>query len=164
MDSRPMERHVCDSICMAKFYNPGTKIMSDKQPHKHAELFRELAEDGEAWRNWQWKAGGHYWVELTPEYHHLLFKECGVDFRRKPAPKEYILIGDIRVPAPCREDLEKGQRYWIANLTNTYSQEWMGTTSYMRLLNAGRIHLTREAAQAHVDAEKKVNTTVMIEE
>lgn len=134
--------------------------MTDKIPHKHAELFRELAEDGEAWRNWQWQDRFGNWLLMTSDYGY--HAEC--NFRRKPTPKEYILIGDVRVPAPCREPLEVGTSYFAALSRDIEAARWDGIEIERGWLKYGRIHLTREAAQAHVDAEKKVNTTVMTEE
>ncbi len=144
--------------------------MSDKQPHKYAaimaELVSDLAIDAESWKTWQYlqynRDAHDEWI--TPKCLEKLFVAANDDgkIRRKPTPKEYILIGDIRVPAPCR-DIKIGQEFYLAGCSQIGKYKF-DTDFCTKWLNDGRIHLDRETAQAHVDAEKKVNTTVMTEE
>lgn len=75
-------------------------------------------------------------------------------------PVEIDEIVPVRVveqtwPEPCREPLERGQRYFYpdpACRVTAIDDEWNGEGSDLRLLERGLIHLTLEAAQAHAEA------------
>ena len=75
-------------------------------------------------------------------------------YRFKPAEPKFITVNGIQVPEPVREPLEKDQHYWLANPMQCYISEglWTPTDTEIRWLSLGLIHLTREAAQAHIDA------------
>ena len=77
-----------------------------------------------------------------------------VQHRFKPAEPKYIVVNGIRVPEPVRERLEDRQLYWLADPTQhcTYSGLWTATTTELYWLSLGLIHLTKEAAQTHIDA------------
>ena len=65
-------------------------------------------------------------------------------------------MNGIQVPEPVRGESEDRhlQVYWLADPTQhcTYSGLWAATTTELYWLSLGLIHLTREAAQAHIDA------------
>ena len=75
-------------------------------------------------------------------------------YRFKPAEPKYIIVNGIQVPEPVRGGLENDQHYWLANPMQCYISEglWTPTDTEIRWLSLGLIHLTREAAQAHIDA------------
>jgi hypothetical protein len=77
------------------------------------------------------------------------------EYRFKPAePKKYIVVNGVNVPEPVREPLRDGQEYWVAStgFTEARIYSWYDSVSEIRWLSLGLIHLTREAAQAHIDA------------
>lgn len=76
------------------------------------------------------------------------------EYRFKPAEPKYIVVNGIQVPEPVRGELENDQRAWLADISLAIPCHinWLDTTAHNRWLSLGLIHLTREAAQAHIDA------------
>lgn len=77
------------------------------------------------------------------------------EYRFKPAEQKYIVVNGIQVPEPVRGKLEEGQKFWLAGATSSWtgSHNWRGAYSgHVEWLSLGLIHLTREAAQLHIDA------------
>ena len=77
------------------------------------------------------------------------------EYRFKPAEPKFITVNGIQVPEPVREPLERGQTFWLAdaNSAAACSLLWLGGSEHTaRYLSLGLIHLTKEAAQAHIDA------------
>ena len=76
------------------------------------------------------------------------------EYRFKPAEPKYIIVNGVNVPEPVREPLEEKQPYWLAetNAGRPSGLDWYNTAYHNRWLRLGLIHLTREAAQAHIDA------------
>ena len=68
----------------------------------------------------------------------------------------YILINGIEVTEPCREPLNKNERYWMLDLmgsTKLASEDtWYGTSFDFECLDRGLIHRTKEAAETHAKA------------
>jgi len=85
----------------------------------------------------------------------LLF-ECNEFDEYKPRT---ITINGIKVSEPEREPLEKGQEYWLADPVSNIplSDVWHDTQSDYRLLEKGLIHLTKENANAHMEAITRAN-------
>ena len=77
-----------------------------------------------------------------------------VKYRFKPDEPKYIVVNGVNVPEPVREPLKEGQLFWIASTSfgSPCSYHWNGAFSEKRWLSYGLIHLTEEAAQAHIDA------------
>ena len=78
-------------------------------------------------------------------------------YRFKPAEPKFIVVNGIQVPEPVRCGLEYECTYWVASIAEGEPVAWiraktLGDTSMHRWLRLGLIHLTREAAQAHIDA------------
>ena len=76
-------------------------------------------------------------------------------YRFKPAEPKYIVVNGVNVPEPVRGGLKEGQQFWLAGVTSSWvgAHNWRGTYSgHVEWLSLGLIHLTREAAQAHIDA------------
>lgn len=107
---------------------------------------QDAAECSEPWLRWQyWFRDG--WVDAAgPINFHP-----NVKYRRKPRT---IRIGTFDVPEPVREPLEMGQEYWIACTTDGRAGKywWNQGDIDLRWLADGLIHLTKEAAQIHIDA------------
>jgi len=83
----------------------------------------------------------------------------GIDLRDEVSAmswaKPSIKINGYEVPAPEREPLDNGTGYFFScfpdkELVGFYS--WQGDGLDHQLLNAGIIHLTRDAARAHAEA------------
>jgi len=71
----------------------------------------------------------------------------------EPEPK-YIVVNGVNVPEPVREPLEDGQRCWLSDISASWPTElyWHDNAHHKHWLSLGLIHLTREAAQAHINA------------
>lgn len=74
------------------------------------------------------------------------------EYRRKPAVPLFILINGFEVPEPMRVAPAMGTLYWIVHLAAPYDSHWDGLVSGTRILNSGRCHLTKEAAELHTTA------------
>lgn len=122
--------------------------------HKHAGLMAKYAEDAlksdEPWENWQylspWEEG---WVDLVA---HPRWKD-DQEYRRKPIT---IQIGTQSIPEPVRKALQVGDSYYpmVVRLCRPHvsAVKWTGSEWDYARLEAGFIHLTAEAAEAHADA------------
>lgn len=75
-------------------------------------------------------------------------------YRFKPAEPKYIVVNGIQVPEPVREPLKNDQNYWVADPSayDIYGGWWASKALEIQCLSRGLIHLTREAAQTHIDA------------
>lgn len=75
-------------------------------------------------------------------------------YRFKPAEPKYIVVNGIQVPEPVRERLKAGQPYWLVDPSNETPivLNWHDNSQTKQWLSLGLIHLTREAAQTHIDA------------
>ena len=75
----------------------------------------------------------------------------GCVYRFEP---KHIIVNGVNVPEPVREPLKDGQQFCFADPTqiNLWIGSWANTAAEKRMLSLGLIHLTREAAQAHIDA------------
>ncbi len=120
--------------------------------HKHAKLMMEYAKDAavhdKPWKLWEMLTLIGEWVELEchPRWyaHHV--------YRRKPRT---ININGIEVPAPVREDLNRGDIYFAVDFAedcNVYDYTWAGDSADKRMMSNGVIHLTKEAAIQHSKA------------
>ena len=70
-----------------------------------------------------------------------------------------ITINGVEVPEPVREPLEQGQEYWLADPVSNIPlpDVWHDSQSNYRLLEKGLIHLTKENANAHMEAMRRAN-------
>ena len=75
-------------------------------------------------------------------------------YRFKPAGPKYIVVNGVNVPEPVREPLEDGQRCWLVDISASMPTVlyWHDNAHHKHWLSLGLIHLTREAAQTHIDA------------
>ena len=119
-------------------------------PHKHAALIKQFAEDmtidEKLVSKWQIKLGSD-WETLI--YAPQWYEDC--EYRREP---NTINVNGVEVPEPCREPLTREQKYWLvcSSSESPTSFLWMGDATDLKWFALGMIHLTKESAQAHVDA------------
>ena len=91
-------------------------------------------------------------------------RNCGYTFRIKPAPQRRLSVtlasGEVvSWPEPVRKALKGTPRYWFVVYEGELVQAiWTDHAVDMRRLAFGNVHLTREAAQEHADALRKINT------
>lgn len=93
-----------------------------------------------------WSASGEYYENLEHD-----FDIVGMWGDPKPTLK----IGDMDVPEPEREPLEKGETYYVPELsfsTLVSSDTWDGFEFDLCRLERGLVHKTREAAEQHAKA------------
>jgi hypothetical protein len=113
-----------------------------------------MAETDKPWMRWEYKNepnGG--WRQCGSE---LCFYS-GIEYRRKP---RVIAINGIEVPEPLREKPEIGVTYWYPCITyrgvldgyRSGNTSWDDDTYDNQMLDAGLIHLTKEAAELHAKA------------
>lgn len=81
------------------------------------------------------------------------------NFKQK---QKTIMIGDMEVPEPVREPLERDQPYYVTqSLADDQScckrYNWRGDAYDKTVLERGLVHLTKEAAKAHSKALIKVS-------
>ena len=76
------------------------------------------------------------------------------EYRFKPEEPKYIVVNGVNVPEPVRLELEDAQLYWLASTSDGRPRQyrWDSTFGERCWLSLGLIHLTREAAQTHIDA------------
>lgn len=116
--------------------------------HSHAELIMKYAEiaqhDAEPWKHFEYYAAVG-WVECSPL---LAFNET-VEYRLKP---QTISINGFEVPEPLRSFPTYGTPYFIIDLPLVGDLVWTDSSDEYSWLKAGIIHLTREAAEKHLEA------------
>ena len=120
--------------------------------HPHADLMAKAAEIAKTDKEWhlhfQFKTDKCAdWSDVSCGF---LFYE-NVEYRLKP---RYININGHQVPEPVREPLEIGRYYVVADTTigGLRTHIWQADDVDMFLLQRGLIHLTKEAAEAHIAA------------
>lgn len=90
--------------------------------------------------------------------------ETTAEFRIKPTPPRRLSVtlanGEVvSWYEPVREALKDGQDYCCVNsVYEVLQSSWYGDDSDKNRLAFGNVHLTREAAQEHADALRKINT------
>lgn len=125
--------------------------------HPKAALLAELAEvaktNDRPWEEFETRHCAHIQWATQSSLSQLL--SCIVsseyEVRRKPRT---IQIGDRIIPEPLREEPEDGILYWYPDTQRrgANSFNWRGDNLDREMLVSGLIHLTPEAAQAHLDA------------
>jgi hypothetical protein len=75
-------------------------------------------------------------------------------YRFKPESPKYIILNSVNVPEPVRRPLKYDQEYWVADPASYHNTNglWSSTCIEKQWLSLGLIHLTKEAAQAHINA------------
>ena len=119
--------------------------------HPHADLMAKAAEIAKTDQYWQ----RHFEEKFhsTDKWNQMsdVFFQTHREYRLKP---NFIDISGHQVPEPVREPLERGTVYYLATVVmeqvNAYS--WSDFDTDRRWLERGLIHLTEEAAEAHIAA------------
>ncbi|HAT3835991.1 TPA: hypothetical protein I8654_002034 [Morganella morganii] len=109
---------------------------TDKEWWKHFEQFVYVAPETQKWV----ETGGAFVFNMNSEY------------RLKP---RYIDINGHQVPEPVRESPEDGDELYIADMTSCSGAlrlMWTNHEADRRGLARGILHLTKEAAEAHIAA------------
>lgn len=116
--------------------------------HVHHDMIVEWAKDTSRVVEVRGKGTDEWLISQDPVWRDYLL------YRFKPAEPKYIVVNGIQVPEPVREPLEDGQEYWLAETNKGKSSgcHWNDNVYHTRWLSLGLIHLTREAAQTHIDA------------
>lgn len=120
--------------------------------HPHADLMAkaaEIAKTDKAWyRHFEFKARTmSSWADLV----WIIGFDENVEYRLKPRT---IDINGHQVPEPVRDPLEVSNLLWIADITQLNAEQlmWTGHASDILMLERGILHLTKEAAEAHMTA------------
>ena len=119
--------------------------------HIHAKLMAQYAEDAAEtdmpWERWEVSfSGGFTGVTGHPSW------SVNHKYRRKP---KTILINGHEVPEPHHTPLQDGVFYWIPDLfSGATSLRWEDDYTDFVYLKNGVIHLTKEAAEKHLNALK----------
>jgi len=77
-------------------------------------------------------------------------------------PKRVIEVNGKTFPEPERMPPERGTVYWVADLFKgtVIGRSWDDDKADIRAFNNGLVHLTAEAANAHLDALFSISATV----
>lgn len=128
--------------------------------NKHAKLISLYAQDwarySKPWVYWEYCGKNGTWQAMNshPAWHQ------DIEYRRKI---QYVKIGGISVPEPCREPLEEGARFFMPVIVSTSSlvtiAHWENNKYCYFLLKRGLVHLTREAAVLHAEAMLQFTTS-----
>lgn len=120
--------------------------------HKHAALMLQYAQDAaeteRPWERWEFKTDGDTWVELikNPSW----FEDR--KYRRKP---KVIRVGRHEFPKPISNAPLNTINYFLVTAWNgcfdVDADTWVNSKLDNMRLESWRVHLTREAAQAHAD-------------
>lgn len=119
--------------------------------HPHADLMAKAAEIAKTDQYWQ----RHFEEKFhsTDKWNPMsdVFFQTHREYRLKP---RFIDINGHQVPEPVLEPLEVNNLLWIADITQPNAEQlmWTGHTSDILMLERGILHLTKEAAEAHIAA------------
>ena len=121
--------------------------------HKHAALMLQYAQDAaemdRPWERWEWRGDGA--DEFIACGQHPSWK-LNHEYRRKP---QVIKVGKWEFPKPLKNEPRNGINYFYVKIGNTRFEvaegSWMSTGQDQMRFESKRVHLTREAAQAHAD-------------
>jgi len=116
--------------------------------HVHHDMIIEWAKDTSRVVEAYATTVNHWFIDRAPDWH------PAVQYRFKPAEPKYIVVNGINVPEPVRGGLKEAQQFWLADICESVQLvNWYDSSEcHARWLSLGLIHLTREAAQAHIDA------------
>ena len=114
-----------------------------------AEYAKDAAETDMPWERWEFSLQNQEYETLSS---HPTWHEKN-KYRRKP---KVILINGHEVPEPCRTPFEIGDAYWtftffFAGVIEVY---WDGDSNDHNAFKNGFVHLTKEAAEKHLNALK----------
>lgn len=119
--------------------------------HPHADLMARAAEiaktDKEWWKHFECRSEDGEWGNMSPG----AALQDYLEYRLKP---RFIDINGHQVPEPVRELPDNDGYLWIADITQPTAAKLMWTShpSDILMLERGILHLTKEAAEAHIAA------------
>lgn len=117
--------------------------------HVHADLIMKYAEiaqnDSKPWEYFQFSYDSVEWIDCLQELQFL----SNHNYRLKPRT---ININGFEVPEPVRVAPNEGTLYFVLELPDVFENHWNGVPEEISWLQAGLIHLTREAAEKHAEA------------
>lgn len=126
-------------------------IWKKVEGHRHAKLMMEYAQDclvnSRAYEKWEYSHSSSSpikWMSLN--CHPMWEPEC--DYRRKTPT---ITIGGVDVPKPETQPLAHETTYWVAMPLSGGQMLWRGDSYDFSVLNAGLVHLSKEAAAKHAE-------------
>ena len=134
--------------------------------HVHADLMALYAQDAmeteTPWEQWEYYSklnGG--WVSKT---NHPTW-DTAYKYRRKPKMLSVTLMngGVVSWPEPHRTELEYESTYFyfVPTHGDIILKKWYGAPWDRTTLSNGCVHLTKEAAEQHAAALRKINTQGM---
>ena len=129
------------------------------KPCKHFEQMQQYLEDcainEKPWELWElWEVGSP--ARWNPLANHPWW-DANIEYRRKPPAQKYIMIGDVEVPEPLRVAPEIGCPYCVIWAFGVVQGQWYGSVPDLKALAYGLVHLTKEAADLHFEALRKLN-------
>ena len=131
--------------------------------HVHAELMMQYAQDAmetsKPWGLWEWYVPAiKSWVTMSsnPDWN------TRTEYRRKPKMISVTLANGevVSWPAPHCTELEYGDPYFyfVPTHGDIVLKKWDCAPWDRSTLSNGYIHLTKEAAEQHAAALRKINT------
>ena len=129
--------------------------------HIHAEIMMQYAQDAmETDKPWEWwelfLPNGCGWVDCTSNpswYDHI-------EYRRKPKMLSVTLVSGevVSWPAPHRAELDNRDAYYYVDVDGSVmGEKWHGVAWDRGTLSNGGVHLTKQAAEQHAVALRKIN-------
>ena len=134
--------------------------------HIHAELMMQYAQDAmetpRPWERWQYQTEsmqeGDVWNNCFPNPSF----DGSYKYRRKPKMISVTLASGevVSWPEPQRTELEYGDSYFyfVPTHGDIVLKKWDCAPWDRSTLSNGYIHLTKEAAEQHATALRKINT------
>ena len=122
--------------------------------HVHAAAMAEYAKDA-AETDMPWELWEISMTESGDEYRNLLGHPDWAVTRKYRRKAKTILINGHKVPEPHRTPLNDGEVYWALSLfSGAISLSWADYDFDNSYLENGFVHLTKEAADKHLNALK----------
>ena len=122
--------------------------------HIHAAAMAEYAKDA-AETDMPWELWEVSLAESGDEYRNLFGHPDWAGTRKYRRKPKVILINGHEVPEPHRTPLKDGEVYWALTLfSSATSLRWKDDDFDNSYLENGFIHLTKEAAEKHLNALK----------
>ena len=166
-DARPNWLHrdghyVCHTTSNRMEY---IEVREEQQGHIHADLMLQYAQDAmetdKPWERWEvyGKITGR-WLSLSEGEGLSFISEH--QYRRKPKMLSVTLASGevVSWPEPHRTELEYGDPYFyfVPTHGDIMLKKWDCAPWDRTTLSNGYIHLTKEAAEQHATALRKINT------
>ena len=129
---------------------------------QHAEQILQYAEDVktyfEPWKLWQFRKKGSdaKWQDVEAHPQWTYYNE----YQRKPEMLSVTLVSGevVSWPEPHRTELEYGDSYFYVDVDGSVIvDEWDCLAWDSDTLSNGWLHLTKEAAEQHAAALRKIN-------